>query len=82
MSMSQTDYLQLGLFALGVVCAVLGWFARQVWGAVQSLKEDVTNLRVMIGTDYVRFDRLAEALQPLLESLKDIKHSLRDKMDK
>lgn len=80
--MSQTDYLQLGLFALGVVCAVLGWFARQVWGAVQSLKEDVTNLRVMIGTDYVRFDRLAEALQPLLESLKDIKHSLRDKVDK
>jgi hypothetical protein len=76
------DYIQLGLAVLGIICACLGWFARQVWGAVQSLKEDMNSLRVMIGTDYIRHDRLCEAMQPILESLKEIKETLRGKVDK
>lgn len=76
------DYMQAGLMALGIVCACLGWFARQVWGAVQSLKEDVNNLRVMIGTEYVRYDRLQDALKPVLDSLHEIKETLKGKADK
>lgn len=76
------DYMQLALVALGVVCACLGWFARQVWGAVQSLKDDVNKLRVMIGTDYIRYDRLSDALKPIMDSLHEIKETLKGKADK
>jgi hypothetical protein len=76
------NYTQLILFALGIFCAVLGWFSRQVWGAVQALKEDVNKLRVMIGTDYIRYDRLRDALEPVMTSLHEIKQTLAGKADK
>lgn len=76
------DFTQLALSLLGVACACLGWFARQVWGAVQQLKEDVSDLRVMIGTDYVRYDRLQDAFKPVIDALQEIKQTLAGKADK
>jgi hypothetical protein len=76
------DLTQLAVIALSIVCASLGWFARQVWAAVQELKTDVNNLRVLIGTDYVRYDRLQDALKPVLDSLQEIKQVLAGKADK
>lgn len=74
--------MQVALLALGACCACLGWFARQVWAAVQSLKEEVTELRVMLGTDYIRYDRLADAMKPIMDSLSEIKETLKGKADK
>ena len=31
---------------IGVVLSVLGWFARQLWDAVQDLKKDVKQIEV------------------------------------
>lgn len=76
------DYQQVIMMALGLACGVLGWFARELYSATQALRKDLTALEIKLGTDYVRYDRLAEALKPILESLGDIKQSLRDKMDK
>jgi hypothetical protein len=76
------DLTQIAVMALGLVCACLGWFARQVWGAVQELKKDVSDLRVLIGTDYVRYDRLQDALKPVMDSLQEIKQTLSGKADK
>ena len=76
------DLTQLAVIGLSIVCGALGWFARQVWGAVQELKNDVNNLRVLIGTDYVRYDRLQDALKPVLDSLQEIKQTLSGKADK
>jgi len=76
------DYMQMAILLLGFAGACMGWFARQLWGAVQSLKEDVNNLRVMIGTDYVRYDRLADAVKPIMDSLHEIKETLKSKVDK
>lgn len=74
--------VEIILAVLGVTCACLGWFARQVWGAVQELKTDVNNLRVLIGTDYVRYDRLQDAMKPIMDSLHEIKQALSGKADK
>lgn len=76
------NYQEVIMMALSGACGVLGWFARELYAATQSLRKDLTALEVRIGTDYVRYDRLADALKPVLESLHDIKISLRDKADK
>ena len=76
------DLTQLAVIALSIVCASLGWFARQVWAAVQELKTDVNNLRVLIGTDYIRYDRMQDAMQPIMDTLQEIKRTLGNKADK
>jgi len=73
---------QIVLWVLGISCACLGWFARQVWSAVTNLKDEVNELRIMIGTDYVRYDRLQDAFKPIMDSLQEIKQTLAGKADK
>lgn len=73
---------QIALWVLGAICAVLGWFARELYNATQSLRKDLSALEVRIGSDYIRYDRLQDALKPVMESLKEIKHTLDRKVDK
>lgn len=73
---------QIALWALGGICAVLGWFARELYNATQSLRKDLSALEVRIGSDYIRYDRLQDALKPVMESLKEIKQTLAGKADK
>jgi chaperonin cofactor prefoldin len=61
---------------IGVVLSVLGWFARQLWDAVQDLKQDVKQIEVDLPTHYVRkedldirLDRLEAALNRIFERL-------------
>jgi hypothetical protein len=70
------------LFVLGVVLTGIGWFCGQLWSAVQKLKEDLVALKVSISSDYVRYDRLQDALKPIIESLNEIKNTLSHKADK
>ena len=67
---------------LGIFCAILGWLGREVWGAVQKLRADLSSLEVRIGTDYVRYDRLQDAFKPVLSALDEIKAALSHKADK
>lgn len=76
------DYTQIILALLGVTCAVLGWFARQVWAAVTDLRKDLNELHVMISTDYVRYDRMKDAMEPIMTALHEIKIALAAKADK
>lgn len=77
---------QIIMAILSLVCTVLGWFARELYGATQSLRKDLSTLEVQINRDYVRYDRLREnlkdAMQPVLDSLSEIKHALSNKADK
>lgn len=73
---------QLALWALGVVSALLGWFARELYAATQQLRKDLSALEVQITSDYVRYDRLQDAMKPIMDSLSEIKHTLAGKADK
>lgn len=73
---------QLALWALSVVTALLGWFARELYSAIQQLRKDLSALEVQISSDYVRYDRLQDAMKPIMDSLAEIKHTLAGKADK
>ena len=76
------DYLSIILWGLGVVCTVLGWFAKSLHYAVQNLAKDVAALEVQINRDYVRYDRLKDAFEPVMIALHEIKETLKTKVDK
>lgn len=73
---------QFLIFVLSGVTAVLGWFARELYQATQRLRDDLSALEVRLGTDYVRYDRLRDLLEPIKEGIDDIKKTLHQKQDK
>lgn len=73
---------QAFMILLGLSTGALGWFSRTLWDAVVKLKEDLSRLEIRIGTDYVRYDRLQDALKPIMEALTEIKNTMHSKQDK
>ena len=66
----------------GTVLSVLGWFARQLWDAVQDLKRDVKAIEVDLPTTYVRKEDLEARLDRLEAALNRIFEKLDHKADK
>lgn len=66
----------------GTVLSVLGWFARQLWDAVQDLKRDVKAIEVDLPTFYVRKEDLESRLDRLEAVLNRIFEKLDNKADK
>ena len=73
---------QMVIGLIGIACAILGWFARELYNATQALRKDLSALEVEIGRDYVRYDRLQDVLKPVMDSLHEIKQALQGKADK
>ena len=68
--------------AVGTVLTVLGWFARQLWSAVQDLKKDLTAVEIALPTHYVRKEELESRLDKLEVILMKIYDKLDTKVDK
>jgi septation ring formation regulator EzrA len=73
---------QIFIILIGVACSVIGWFANQLFRAVEKLKDDLNELQVRIGSDFVRYDRLQDMLKPILNGIEEIKESIKHKADK
>ena len=59
------DWQTLINIGAGSVLAVIGWFARELWEAVNAMKKDLHKLEVKLAKDYTthqdmnaRFDKL------------------------
>lgn len=67
---------------LGVALSVGGWFVRQMWDAVQNLKQDIQKIEVELPTHYVRkadLDARLDKIDDMLEKLFDRLNSKADK---
>jgi chaperonin cofactor prefoldin len=76
------EYQQIINLSIGAVLSVLGWFARQLWDAVQSLKEDMKKLEVDLPTHYVRKEDLESRLDRLEAAINRIFEKIDSKADK
>jgi chaperonin cofactor prefoldin len=76
-----TDQAIINLI-IGAILSVLGWFARQLWDAVQELKQDVKQIEVDLPTHYVRKEDLESRLDRIEASLNRIFEKLDHKADK
>jgi len=69
-------------WAAGIGMTGVGWFARQLWDAVSSLKADLSALREEIAKDYVPKNDFKEFATELRAMLQRISDKLDHKMDK
>ena len=76
-----TDQAIINLI-IGAVLSVLGWFARQLWDAVQDLKRDMKQIEVDLPTLYLRKDDFESRLDRIEASLNRIFEKLDHKADK
>jgi chaperonin cofactor prefoldin len=67
---------------LGVCLSVGGWFVRQMWDAVQNLKQDIQRIEVELPTSYVRKSDLDARLDKIDDMLEKLFDRLNSKADK
>lgn len=77
--MDQQSLFNIGF---GAFSAILGWFARELWQAVQALKSDISQLRTEIASDRVHKDDFRHALEKVESMLGKIFDKLDNKQDK
>lgn len=66
----------------GTVLATVGWFARELWGAVKALKDDLGELERELPIHYVRKDDYRDDMREIKEMLGKIFDRLENKADK
>jgi|TARA_R110000822_G_scaffold76060_1_gene182906 hypothetical protein len=67
---------------LGIGMTVVGWFARELWGAVKELKADLAALREDLPKEYVAKDDYREDIREIKALLAKIFEKLENKADK
>lgn len=67
--------LEMGLW---VIVATIGWFLRELWGAVKELRSDLHKLEVNLPTNYIRRDEFAEGVRQIREDLQIVFQRLED----
>lgn len=76
------DWQTILNFGLGGAVAGIGWFARELWGAVKELKSDLKRIEVALPTHYVHKDEFRSGMAEIKEMLVKISDKLDDKADK
>ena len=75
-----------GQFVLNVIImagvGAVGWFARQIWDAVQDLKRDVHEIEVDLPKSYVSKDDFSNTLKHIEDMFQRIYDKLDSKVDK
>ena len=66
----------------GVVLSVMGWLARELWGAVKKLREDLHRLEVDMPKSYVSKDDMDKRMAHIEEMFQRIYDKLDAKADK
>jgi hypothetical protein len=68
--------------ALSAALAAAGWFARQLWEAVQALKSEVHQIEVDLPVNYVRKDDMDKRMDHIETMFQRIYDKLDGKADK
>lgn len=76
------DYQTLINVGAGSALAVMGWFARELWGAVKELRVDLARLREELAREYITKDDFKDAVRELRDLLERIDTKLDRKADK
>ena len=62
---------------LPLICVAIGWFCKELWTAVQELKDDVSELRGHMADNYLRKDDFNSRWDEVLKAV----HRIEDKLD-
>lgn len=76
------DFQSVINLGAGCALAVAGWFARQLWAAVNELRGDLAKLREELPKTYITKDDFKDEAREIKEMLMSINAKLDRKADK
>lgn len=79
--MDQSTITNIVLFVLSLVLTALGWFSREIWGALKDLRKDLHDLEVTLPAKYIAKDDFAEAMKDIKQDLREGFARMYDKLD-
>jgi len=62
----------------GAILTVLGWFAREIWGAIKELQRDMREIEINLPTNYVKKEDFSKSLT----EIKELCDKIFEKLDK
>ena len=62
----------------GAVLTVLGWFGRELWGAIKELQRDMREVEINLPNNYVKKEDFSKSLS----DIKDLCDKIFEKLDK
>jgi hypothetical protein len=62
---------------LPLICVAIGWFCKELWTAVQELKDDLADFRTHVSDNYLRKDDFSARWDEVLKAV----HRIEDKLD-
>ena len=62
----------------GSILTVLGWFAREIWGAIKEMQRDMREIEINLPTNYVKKEDFSKSLT----EIKELCDKIFDKLDK
>jgi uncharacterized protein YqgV (UPF0045/DUF77 family) len=68
--------------AIGAGFAFAGWLGRELWDAVQKMKEDIHKLEVDLPSNYIKKDEFTDGMREIKDMLAKIFDKLDSKADK
>jgi hypothetical protein len=63
---------------LPLICVAIGWFCKELWTAVQDLKNNLHDLRTHLAENYIHKDDFSNRWEEVLKAI----HRIEDKLDK
>jgi len=76
------DWQQLFNIGAGAALGAIGWFARQLWDAVDELKKEIGDLRLHVSTNYMRTEDIQRMFNRIENQLDKILDKVDQKADK
>jgi hypothetical protein len=64
------QYKSLIEMGLWVIVATMGWFLRELWGAVKELREDLHRLEVDLPSNYVKRENFSDEMSKLRQDIR------------
>lgn len=76
------DWQQLFNIGAGAALGAIGWFARQLWDAVENLKKEIADLRLHVSNNYMRSEDIQRMFSRIEVQLDKILDKVDQKVDK
>ena len=67
---------------VGILIAGAGWWAKEIWSALNKLREDIHEIEVELPSNYIKKEDFNDAMKTLNDKLDRIWYKLEDKQDK